>query len=75
MLNLLVFLAKINLLIILVSWGTKFPNNISFLAEKLPYSQICGTQICTSYKKRRHIISKSIETDQITFSNSKENTK
>jgi len=27
--------------------------NISFLTEKLPYSQICGTKVGTSYKKRR----------------------
>jgi len=26
----------------------------SFLAEKLPYSQICGTKVSTSYKKRPH---------------------
>jgi len=28
--------------------------NKSFLAEKLPFSQICGTNVGTSYKKRRH---------------------
>jgi len=27
--------------------------NICFLTEKIPYSQICGTKISTSYKKRR----------------------
>ena len=27
--------------------------NIRFLTEKLPYSQICGTKVGTSYKKRR----------------------
>ena len=27
--------------------------NISFLTEKLPYSQICGTKVGTAYKKRR----------------------
>ena len=27
--------------------------NISFLTQKLPYSQICGTKVGTSYKKRR----------------------
>ena len=28
--------------------------NISFLAEKIPYSQICGTNVSLTYKKRRH---------------------
>ena len=32
--------------------------NISFLTEKLLYSQICGTKVCTSYKKRRQRFSK-----------------
>jgi len=27
--------------------------NISFLAEQLPYSKICGTKVRTSFKKRR----------------------
>ena len=27
--------------------------NISFMTEKLPYSQICGTKLGTSYKERR----------------------
>jgi len=34
----------------LVSWATK---NIRFPTEKLPYSQIYGTKVCTSYTKRR----------------------
>ena len=28
-------------------------SNISFLTEKLPYSQICGTKVGTAYKKQR----------------------
>ena len=31
--------------------------NISFLAKKLPYSQICGTKVGTFYKKRRQSVS------------------
>jgi len=33
--------------------------NTSFLTEKLPYSQIYGTKVRTSYKKRRQSLSRS----------------
>jgi len=39
--------------------------NINFLTEQLPYSQICGTKVGTSYKKRRQI--------QLKFANQKQN--
>ena len=32
----------------------RYKVNITFMAETLPYSQICGTKVCPSYKKRRH---------------------
>ena len=38
-----------NFLIMLVFWAT----NISLPTQKLPYSQICGPKVGTSYKKRR----------------------
>ena len=40
--------------------------NINFRTEKLPYSQIGGTKVGTSYKKRRHSPTSSSETETFT---------